>query len=509
VPGNRITDRQVTRYMTLRRTNTQEAAAAKVGISVRSARRIETAPQLPSQKPRRWWRSRPGPRAEDWDSEIVPLLAANPGLLATSVLQHLQELHPGRFHGVLRTLQRRIRQWRALSGPPKEIFFPQRHEPGRLGLSDFTDAGGLAVTIAGLPFEHRLYHFTFAFCAWEHVEVIEGGESFVALAHGLQNALWQAGGVPVEHPTDSLPAAFKNLQEEDDFTARYGELCRHYGMTPSRNNRSLAHENGTIEAGNRHLKTALDQALMLRGHRDFDTLEAYGRLVRDVVARRNARVARPFALERAALRALPERRSADFVETEARVTRASAFTVRGILYSAPSRLIGHRLKVRLYHDRLDCFLGASLVLSVPRGHPRPGKSRGRVIDYRHLIDGLKRKPQALKGLTFREELFPDAIYRRTWEALDSRLPARQACRRMVALLELAADGACEGELGAALEALLEVGELPDPEALRRRFRPQLASPPAIEVPLPAIAIYDSLITAADGTHAAPHAEPKA
>jgi hypothetical protein len=207
VPGDRITDRQVTRYMTLRRTHSQEAAAAKVAISPRSARRIEAAPILPSQRPRRWWRSRSDPLVDVWDSEVVPLLLAHPGLLATSILQHLQERHPGRFHGVLRTLQRRIRQWRALSGPPREIFFPQRHEPGRLALSDFTDAGELGVTIANVPLAHRLYHFALAFSGWEHVEVIEGGESFVALAHGLQNALWQAGGVPAEHRTDSLSAA--------------------------------------------------------------------------------------------------------------------------------------------------------------------------------------------------------------------------------------------------------------------------------------------------------------
>ena len=495
MPGDRITDRQVTRYMTLRRTHTQEAAAAKIGISSRSGRRIEANPLLPSQKPRHRWRSRPDPLAEVWESEVVPLLVAHPGLLATTVLQHLQELHPGRFHGVLRTLQRRVRQWRALSGPAKEVFFPQAHAPGRMGLSDFTDAGELKVTIASIPLEHRLYHFVFAFSGWEHAEVIEGGESFVALAHGLQNALWQAGGVPAEHRTDSLSAAFKNLQEEDDFTARYGALCRHYGMTPSRNNCGLAHENGTIEAANRHLKTALDQALMLRGHRDFDTLEAYRRFVRDVVARRNARVAKPFAIEREALRALPERRSADFVETEARVTRASAFTVRGVLYTAPSRLIGHRLKIRLYHDRLDCYLGASLVLSVPRGHPPPGKSRGRMIDYRHLLEGLKRKPQALKGLIFRDELFPGDAYRRTWEALEARLPPRKACRLMVGLLELAAGQACEAELGSVLRAQLEAGELPDLDQLRTRFQPRLEAPPVIDVPLPAIAAYDALLTA--------------
>lgn len=156
MPGDRITDRQVTRYMTLRRTHSQEAAAAKIGISARSARRIEADPVLPSQKPRRRWRSRADPLAEVWESEVVPLLAADPGLLGTTVLGYLQDRHPGRFHGVLRTLQRRIRQWRALSGPAREIFFPQRHEPGRMGLSDFTDAGGLGVTIAGVVLEHRL-----------------------------------------------------------------------------------------------------------------------------------------------------------------------------------------------------------------------------------------------------------------------------------------------------------------------------------------------------------------
>ena len=480
--------------MTLRRSHTQEVAAAKVGISTRTARRIEHGAVLPSRKPRRTWRTRPDPLVEVWASEVVPLLTAHPGMLATTVLQHLQDRHPGRFGvGVLRTLQRRIRHWRAVSGPPREVFFPQAHAPGRMALSDFTDAGELGVTVAGAPLAHRLYHFTLAFSGWEHAEVVEGGESFVALAHGLQNALWQAGGVPAEHRTDSLSAAFKNLQEEDDFTTRYGELCRHYGMTPTRNNRGLAHENGSVEAANRHLKTALDQALMLRGHRDFENLDAYRRFVRDVVARRNARLTKPFAVERAALRPLPERRAADFVETEARVTRASTFTVRGILYGAPSRLIGHRLKVRLHHDRLTCYLGASLVLSVPRGQAAPGKSRGRVIDYRHLIEGLRRKPQAFRGLAFRDALFPGEVYRRTREALDTRLPARRACRTMVGLLDLAARQACEAELATVLEALLARGELPELDALAARFEPRPQAPPSLDVPLPAIALYDALI----------------
>ncbi len=178
--------------------------------------------------------------------------------------------------------------------------------------------------------------------------MIEGGESFEALAAGLQNALWQAGGCPREHRSDSQSAAFKNLTEQEDFTTRYAALLDHYGMEGTRNNRGLGHENGSVESSHRYLKEAVDQALMLRGHRDFADRVAYDEFIREVVMRRSRRNAAAFRIERAQLQDLPERRTTDFVEEEPLVTRCSTFTVRGILYSAPSRLIGHRLKVRLY-----------------------------------------------------------------------------------------------------------------------------------------------------------------
>jgi len=231
------------------------------------------------------------------------------------------------------------------------VFFPQEHAPGERGLSDFTDLGELNVTIAGAPFAHLLYHFVLAFSRWEHAEVIEGGESFEALSRGLQNALWQAGGAPREHRSDSLSAAFKNLKQEEDFTTRYTGLLEHYGMSGTRNNRGLSHEHGSVESSHRYLKEAIDQALLLRGHRDFADRSAYEAFVREVVLRRNRRHAAAFRIEREQLLDLPARRTTDFVEEEARVTRCGTFTVRGILYSAPSRLIGHRLKVRLYSDR--------------------------------------------------------------------------------------------------------------------------------------------------------------
>lgn len=492
--GSRITDQQVCLYMNIRKKNSQALAAAKGGISERSARRIEGAVTLPSQNPRRYWRSRPDPFVDVWDTQIVPLLRNAPNLMAVTLLRKLQDDHSDRYpDGMLRTLQRHIRQWRAVQGPPKEVFFPQDHAPGHRGLSDFTAMGELGVTIANAPFAHILYHFVLAFSRWEHVEVIEGGESFEALSMGLQNALWQAGGAPQEHRSDSLSAAFKNLSEEDDFTVRYTALLDHYGMAGTRNNRGLGHENGSVESSHRYLKEAIDQALLLRGHRNFDDRAAYEVFVREAVMRRNRRNAAAFRIEREQLQDLPRHRTTDFVEEEARVTRCGTFTVRAILYSAPSRLIGHRLKVRLYSDRLDCYLSGALVLTLTRGTRLPGTGRGRVIDYRHFIDELKRKPQAFKGLMFRDALFPREAYRRTWEVLERSLTQRQACQAIVALLEMAARDGVEGVLADRLDALRLAGELPDVKRLREEFAPRQALMPQITVVLPSVARYDALL----------------
>lgn len=496
--------------MNNRKNKSQELAAAKAGISERSARRIESAVTLPSQNPRRYWRSRADPFAEVWVTEVVPLLKSAPKLMAITLLRKLQDDHPERFpDGVLRTLQRHIRQWRALEGPPKEVFFAQDHAPGHRGLSDFTAMGALRITIGNAPFAHILYHFVLAFSRWEHVEVVEGGESFEALSKGLQNALWQAGGAPQEHRSDSLSAAFKNLAEEADFTVRYTALLDHYGMAGTRNNRGVSHENGSVESSHRYLKEAIEQALLLRGHRDFEDRLAYESFVRDAVMRRNRRNAAAFRIEREQLLDLPVRRTTDFVEEEARVTRCGTFIVRAILYSAPSRLIGHRLKVRLYSDRLDCYLSGALVLTLVRGARSPINGRGRVIDYRHFIDALKRKPQAFKGLVFRDALFPHEAYRRTWEQLELRLTQRQACQTIVALLEMAAKDGVEGVLAQRLDALLMIGELPDVKRLREEFTPRRAELPQVTVEIPQPSVYDALLPSgqADEQEDAPEEVP--
>lgn len=373
--------------MKFRQTDTAAIAAAKSGLSTSSAYRLEKDPRLPSQKKAPRGRRRPDPLSAVWDSEVVPILQAAPGLRPVAIFDELLRRHPDLGAGVRRTLERRIRAWRALHGPEQEVIFRQVHEPGRLGLSDFTDMGDLAITIAGAALEHRLYHFRLAYSGFEHAHVVLGGESYVALAEGLQNALWALGGAPREHRSDSLSAAFRNLDRNarDDLTRRYDALCTHYGMTPSRNNTGLAHENGAIESAHGHLKKTLADALLLRGSRDFDDLAAYRRFVDEIVGRRNARLAPRIEAERAALQALPGRRTADYEEVLVTVTSSSGFVLRKVFYSVPSRLIGHRLRVRLYDDRLEVYLGGTLQMTLVRGRAHPNGKHGHVIDYRHVI----------------------------------------------------------------------------------------------------------------------------
>lgn len=481
-----------------RKTHTRQIAAARAGIGASTGARLDADPRLPSQARALRGRRRPDPLAAVWEAEIVPLLQASPGLRPFAIYEEMLRRHPELLPGVRRTLERRVRHWQALHGPEREVIFRQEHPPGQQGLSDFTDAGGLGVTVAGEPLVHRLYHFRLAFFGWEHAEVVLGGESFAALAGGLQNALWLLGGAPHEHRSDSLSAAFRNLEPEAeaDQTRRYEALCAHYGMEPTRNNRGVAHENGSIEAPHGHLKTALDQALLLRGTRDFDGLPSYRHFVDEVVGRANAGRRRATDAERAALRPLPPKRTTDHDEALVNVTRSGGFLLRRVFYTVPSRLVGHRLRVRLYDDRLECFLGGTLVVTLPRGRPYQGRHAPHrtlhVVDYRHVIHALRRKPAALLNLVYRDQLFPRDAYRRTWEALVTALPSRAACRAMVGLLELAHERACEAELAAELERVLAARALPDLAALRERFAPAQAAVPDVTVTLPALASYDAL-----------------
>jgi len=481
--------------MKCRQSHVPAIAAAKAGFSTATAYRIETDPRLPSQKQKPRGRRRPDPLAGVWDSEIVPMMEAAPGIRAVAIFEEICRRHPGVGPGVRRTLERRIAGWRALHGPHRDVIFRQEHPPGRMGLSDFTDMGGLGVTIAGEPFDHRLYHFRLAFSGFEHAHVVLGGESFVALAEGLQNALWALGGVPEQHRSDSLSAAFCNLDRvaQEDITRRYEELCAHYGMIPSRNNRGVAHENGSIESAHGHLKNVLRDEFLLRGSRDFEDLAAYRRFVDEAVGRRNARNRKRIEIERPALKQLPERRTTDYEEARVLVTSSGGFMLRRVFYSVPSRLIGHRLNVRLYDDRLECFLGSTQLLTLRRGRPPQGSGKhAHVVDYRHVIHSLRRKPMALLNLVYRDQLFPRRAYARAFDMLLAESGEKAACKTMVGLLALAHERACEAELAIAIEEELDAGRLPNLSTLTERFAPKTVAAPNVIVALPELAVYDAL-----------------
>jgi transposase InsO family protein len=470
-------------------------AAAKAGISTATAYRIENDPRLPSQKFKPRGRRRPDPLANVWGSEIVPILEAAPGIRAIAIFEEICRRHPDLPTGVRRTLERRVANWRALNGPSQDVIFRQEHPPGRMGLSDFTDMNGLGVTIAGVLLLHRIYHFRLAFSGFAHAHVVLGGESFVALAEGLQNALWALGGVPEQHRTDSLSAAFRNIDRNthEDQTRRYEELCAHYGMTPTRNNLGVAHENGAIESPHGHLKKVLTDELLLRGSHDFADLLTYRCFVDEVVGRRNARNRKRIEIERAALKPLPGRRTADYEEARVLVTSTGGFPLRRVFYTVPSRLIGHHLNVHLYDDRLECFLGSSQVLTLRRGRPPKDSNKyGHVVDYRHVIHALRKKPMALLNLVYRDQLFPRPAYKCAFEALLANEGEKIACRTTVGLLALAHDRACEAELADAIQAALDGDEMPDVHRLHKRFTPDHVSIPEVTVAVTPLSAYDEL-----------------
>ena len=481
--------------MKSRQTHSRAVAAAKAGISITTAYRIETDPRLPSQKSMPRGRRRPDPLANVWGSEIVPMLEAAPGVRAIAIFEEISRRHPDLPTGVRRTLERRVARWRALNGPSQDVMFRQEHPPGRMGLSDFTEMNGLGVTIAGVPFLHRIYHFWLAFSGFAHAHVVLGGESFVALAEGLQNALWALGGVPEQHRSDSLSAAFRNVDRDmqEDLTRRYEELCAHYGMIPTRNNPGVAHENGSIESSHGHLKKVLTDELLLRGSRDFADLAAYRLFVDEVIGRRNARKRKRIEIERTALKPLPERRTTDYQEAHVFVTSNGGFLLRRVFYTVPSRLIGHHLNVHLYDDRLECFLGSTQIITLRRGRPpRDSNKHGHVVDYHHVIHALRKKPMALLNLVYRDQLFPRPAYKRALEVLLANEGERIACRTTVGLLALAHDRACEAELADAIEAALDAGEMPDLHRLRERFTQDHVAIPEVIVAVTPLSAYDEL-----------------
>lgn len=495
--GKTITQQQVNLYMSYRNKNKQNVAAAKAGISERSARRIDKG-EFSLSKTKRNYRTRVDPFGGDFEKYLIPLLSEDPLLQPITLLDKLDELFPNKYDkSNLRTLQRRVNKWLVTEGPDKEVIFRQTHEPGAMALCDYTWMNALDITIAGELFKHKLFHYRLIFSSWTYAQIVFGGESFESLSSGLQNAFWRSGGVPQEIRTDSLSAAFNNHYEQQMLTERYHKLCKFYQVRPTRNNRGVAHENGGIESPNGHLKNKIDQQLRLRGSREFTSLDEYQSFIESIVSKINRQCKTRFVEEREALGALPKRRTHDYSELHVKVTSCSTINIKRVIYTVPSRLIGAKLLIQLYDDRLEIFHGHQRTLTLQRVYA-PKSLRLRAVNYKHIIHSLAKKPNAFKCSQLRDDIVPAGDFTLIWQAITANGVTDDACRYMVDLLLLAHNYECEKSLGRFVLDRVESNSVVTIDTCRKRFVPQKIDIPMIKTRQHQTADYNCLLEVAHG-----------
>ena len=486
-----ITDNQYRRLMKLSQTeNKLGVAAAKAGMDEKTARKWRRLGHLPSE-PRepRQYRTRIDPFAGVW-GEVEQLLERDASVEAKTIFDYLCRQHPEQFQEMqLRTLQRRVKRWRAQKGEPREVYFPQVHVPGRQAQSDFTYMNELGVTIAGQPFKHLLYHLTLTYSNWEWGQVCFS-ESYESLASGVQEALWELGGVPAEHRTDSLSAAVRPPSSKEEFTEKYKGLLQHYGMKASHSSPGRGNENGDVEQSHHRFKRAVGQELILRGSREFAGRAEYEEFLAGLFRRRNQLRRERVAEEMKVLGELPKRQLAACTKEVQRVSRNSTISIRNNYYSVPSQLIGERVEVRIYGGHLEVWYGGELAERLERLR---GEGRA-AINYRHIIHSLVKKPGAFAHYRFQASLFPRLIFRVAYDELRRQQPA-QAEREYIQLLKLAAEESEEG-VAEVLRALIDGGAAVNSDRVQEELRARVEQPrSALTVVIEAVSLqsYDQLL----------------
>ena len=474
--------------------------AAKTGMDVKTARKYLHRDGLHSELATvHAWRTRKDPFNEVW-KEVNPFLELNPGLEAKTLFEYLQRTHPGRFpEGQLRSFQRGVRRWRALEGPPKEVFFAQEHQPGYLCQSDFTYMHELGVTIGGEVFDHLLYHFVLTYSNWESGTVCFS-ESYESLSEGLQAALWELGAVPAVHQTDRMTAAVCHPGREV-FTQRYAGLLRHYGLEGRYCRVQQPNENGDIEQRHHRFKRAVDQALMLRGSRNFSSRADYEGFLRKLFEQLNSRRAGKLQEERKHLRPLPTVRLDCFKKVgPIRVTSGSTIKAGHNIYSVDSRLIGENVAVHLYAEHLEVWYAQRCLERIPRLRG-DGKHR---IQYRHVINWLVRKPAAFENYRYRADLFPSSRFRRAYDELKGHLAVTRAAAAYLAVLKLAAEES-EDLVDRALGLLFDRRTAISLEAVAAALAEVRGAPSAaagVTIAPVDVGVYDGLLENEELSHAA-------
>ena len=486
-----VTDGQVRKlFRDLESEKWLAVAGRRAGMDEKTARKYRKLGALPStQKRPRTYRTRKDPLVDLWQ-KVQERLEAEPRLQAKTLFDWLQKEHPGRLtQSQRRTFERRVLHWRATAGAARTVMFSQVHSAGDLAASDFTSMNALGVTILGKRFEHLVYHFVLTYSNWEAVTIC-ASESFEALSDGLQNALWELGGVPRRHRSDSLSAAVNNLSAQREFQARYRGLLDHYGLTGQRINVRQPHENGDSESSHRHFKTAVDQALHLRGSRDFGSRGEYMLFLQEVVAVRNADRGDRRVADLAALRPLPAQRQDSCLRLPVRVDPGSLIHIHRNTYSVHSRLIGQQVEAWLFAERVEVWYAGIQVDTLPR---LVGRDK-HAINYRHIIDQLVRKPGAFENYRYREDLFPNSRFRMAYDRLQNEHAPEVARRAYLRILQHAAH-ASESAVDDALRCLLAHAQPLSAEAVIALARTsiQLPAPTDVTVEAPDLRSFDCLL----------------
>ena len=486
-----VTDKQVRRLLSMKNKHQYlYQAADAAGMSSKTARKYLTSGVLPSQcNPLHDWANYPDAFAEDWPW-VEDFLKNNSGVEAKSLFEALQRQYPGRYQdGQLRTFQRRVKQWKALYGPGQEVFFPQIYHPGEWCESDFTRMNTLGITICGVPFDHMLYHFVLCLSNWETVTICFS-ESYESLSTGLQNALWKLGGIPRYHKTDNLTCAVNKVGHPEAFTPNYQGLADHYGFMSCKTQPSHPNENGDVEQRHHRLKRAIEQALILRGSRDFNSRQEYEQFLEELQDQLNAGRRDHLAEELKALRQLPTRRHEDFTRDQCRVSQFSTIRVLKNSYSVYSRLIGETVDVRIYADHIEAWYAQRQIEILPRLRGE----NGHYINYRHVIDTLVRKPGAFENYRYKEDMFPTSQFRIAYDILRRQHEMKQANKQYLKILELAAKES-QAEVNEALRFLINHADGIDVDTVEQMVQSKQQPPMVTDVFIGDIDItgYDCLL----------------
>lgn len=435
-------------------------ASMRSGMSRKTGQKYRDRGKLPSQEKKvRDWRTRPDPLVGIW-VEAEEMLRVTPELEALALFEWLQEKSPEKV-GVehLRTFQRRVKQWRAKSGPDREVYFSQIHRAGEAMQTDFTNANELGITISGEAFAHLLCHVVLPYSNWQWATVARS-ESLMALRRGIQGALFRLGRKPEFSQTDNSTAATHETKDGRKFNDDYQALMDHFGLKPRTIEVGKSNQNGDVESLNGALKRRMKQHLLLRGNTDFATVAEYETFLVQVLDRANRLRQKKIDEELAAMAVVHADHLPEYSEIDVEVTSWSTIRVKRNAYSLPSRLRGETVRVELYDDRLEVYYGGSRQETMPRLLGEGGSR----IDYRHIIWSLVQKPGAFARYRYREELFPTLLFRQAYDALRA-LGERDADLNYLRILHLAAS-TMQSDVEAALCLLLDGKLMPRIEAVK-------------------------------------------